>query len=146
MNVDEIFQVGQWLVFKKGTCFGPTKDHVAIIVGIDTETQSIGIAVNASSKIAEIKKFAERNQINLGTTIVRVSPNDYKASCHIGEETAFDCNRPSIISYKDIERWYASGLVNLADYNVDVNRDLLNELRLGIWESPMVEQKFKNML
>ena len=35
MDSREIFQVGQWLLFNKGTCFGKKKDHLGIIVGID---------------------------------------------------------------------------------------------------------------
>ena len=145
MDPEDVFQVGQWLWFDKDTCFG-RYPHFGMILGIDKESETIGLAINASSKLENIEKYAKYNNIDTTRTHVKLKPNDSRGGYRFGKETIFDCNRPKIISYENVSRWHSAGRIKIAEYNIDVDKDLLRELKLGVWESPVVEQKYKNMM
>ncbi len=141
----DLFKAGQWLKFRKETCFGKTKDHLGTIVAID-DTSLIAIAVNGTSKIVSVTVFADQNNINPLETIVIISPNDTKGSLHFGQKTAFDCNRPSYFSITQMQHWINENKVELVSYNQEVSAELLSEIKKCILNSPMVPEKYKKIV
>ena len=145
MNFEEICKVGQWLKFKSGTCFGNGKDHLGLFVAI-SEDQAICIAINATSNVAGVKSFANKRHINSEETIVVVKPDTPEASYHFGKETAFDCNRPSVVKNEELCGWVENQMIELVEYNVAVSDELLEKIKVGILKSPLVSKKHKNLI
>ena len=145
MNIDEICKVGQWLKFKAGTCFGEDKDHLGLFVAISDDL-AVCIAINATSNVDGVKSFANRRHINPNETIVTIDPDTPEASFHFGRETAFDCNRPSVIKKDEIVEWVSNHKIELVEYNIDVDDGLLEKIRKGILKSPLVPEKRKKLI
>lgn len=145
MDMDEIYKVGQWLKFKAGTCFGEDKDHLGFFVAISDDL-AVCIAINATSNVDGIKSFADRRHIDPNETIVTIEPGTPESSFHFGRETAFDCNRPSVIKKNEIIEWVSSQKIELVEYNIDVNDELLEKIREGILKSPLVPEKCKKLI
>ncbi len=145
MDFDEIYKVGQWLKFKAGTCFGRDKDHLGLFVAI-SEDQTICIAINATSNVEGIKSFASRRHINSEETIVVIEPRTPEASLHFRQETAFDCNRPSVVKKEELDKWINNRKIELVDYNIEVNDELLDKIKEGVLKSPLVSKKHKKLI
>lgn len=145
MDFDGICKVGQWLKFEAGTCFGEAKDHLGFFVAMSND-RAICLAVNATSKVENVRTFANKRHIDSEETIITVDPGSPEASLHFSQRTAFDCNRPSIVSKGELTKWVANRKVVPVDYNVEVNEDLLNRIKAGILKSPLVSQKHKNLI
>ncbi len=145
MDFDEIYKVGQWLKFKAGTCFGRDKDHLGLFVAI-SEDQTICIAINATSNVEGIKSFASRRHINSEETIAVIEPRTPEASLHFRQETAFDCNRPSVVKKEELDKWINNRKIELVDYNIEVNDELLDKIKEGVLKSPLVSKKHKKLI
>lgn len=145
MGFNEICKVGQWLKFRAGTCFGKNKDHLGLFVAI-SEDQAICIAVNATSKVDNVKDFANKRHINSEETVVVIEPYMPETSCHFSQETAFDCNRPSIVKNEELTKWVANRMIEPVNYNVTVNDELLERIKEGILKSPLVSKKRKKLI
>lgn len=145
MDFDEIYRVGQWLKFRAGTCFGEDKDHLGLFVAISND-QAVCIAVNATSNVEGVKNFATKRHINSEDTVVIIEPRAPEASLHFRQETAFDCNRPSVIKREELTEWVENRKVELVDYNVEVNDELLEKIKEGILRSPLVSKKRKKLI
>ena len=145
MDIDEIYRVGRWLNFGADTCFGKDKGHLGLFVAISDDL-AICIAVNATSNVDGVKNFASRRHINPNETIVVIEPSDPESSHHFGRETAFDCNRPSIVRKNDLVNWVGNQRISLAGYNVEVDDNLLEKIREGIIKSPLVSEKYKKII
>ena len=145
IGFDEIFKVGQWLKFKAGTCFGKDKDHLGLFVAI-SEEQAVCIAINATSKVDNVIRFANRRHINSEETVVVIEPDAPESSYHFSRETAFDCNRPSMATNKELSEWLANCMIELVEYNVKVDDKLLERIKEGILKSPLVSEKYKRII
>ncbi|MBQ3464515.1 hypothetical protein IJH27_01630 [Candidatus Saccharibacteria bacterium] len=145
MDINEICKVGQWLKFKAGTCFGEDKDHLGLFVAISDDL-AVCIAVNATSRVDNVKDFANKRRINSEETIIVIKPDAPEASFHFGHETAFDCNRPSIVKNEELADWVANQKIEPVDYNIKVNEELLKRIKEGILKSPLVSKKHKNLI
>lgn len=145
MGITEIIKVGQWLNFKAGTCFGETKDHLGVFVAISDEL-GICIAINATSNVKGVKDYATHRHIDSAKTIVVIEPGSSEASYHFHTETAFDCNRPAFVKHDELTKWIASRRIELASYNVAVDKELLIGIRQGIMNSPLVPEKYKKLI
>lgn len=145
MDINEICKVGQWLEFKAGTCFGKNNSHIGLIVAI-SDVLAICIAINATSKVDNVKNFANKRHINPEETVVVIEPGTPEASFHFSQETAFDCNRPSIVKNEELAEWIANQKIKLVDYNIEVNEELLERIKEGILKSPLVSKKHKKFI
>lgn len=145
MDINEICKVGQWLEFKAGTCFGKDKGHIGLFVAVSDDL-AVCIAVNATSKVNNVRDFANKRHISSEETVVVIEPDTPEASFHFGQETAFDCNRPSIVKNEELAEWVANQKIKLADYNVEVNEELLEKIKEGILKSPLVSKKHKKLI
>ena len=145
MDINEICRVGQWLKFKAGTCFGKDKDHLGLFVAISDDLTAC-IAVNATSNVEGVKNFANRRHIDSSETVVVIEPRTPEASLHFRQETAFDCNRPSIVKNEELAEWVANQKIELVNYNVEVNEELLDRIKEGILKSPLVSEKHKKLI
>lgn len=145
MDINEICKVSQWLKFKAGTCFGKDKDHLGLFVAISDDLAAC-IAVNATSQVNNVKDFADKRHINSEETVVVIEPDTSEASFHFGQETAFDCNRPSIVKNEELVEWVVNQKIELVNYNVEVNEELLERIKKGILKSPLVSKKHKRFI
>lgn len=143
--MNEILKVGQWLRFGAGTCFGESKEHIGLFVAVSDEL-AVCVAVNATSNVNGVTEFARRRRISPATTVVVIEPDEPEAGYHFSRQTAFDCNRPSIVGQDQVREWVRRGMVALADYNIEVDEGLLGRIREGILSSPLVEGKYKRIL
>ena len=145
MDISEICKVGRWLKFKAGTCFGEDKDHLGLFVAISDDL-AVCIAVNATSRVGNVKDFAIKRHISPEKTVVVIEPDTPEASFHFGQETAFDCNRPSVVKNGELMEWVVNQKIELVDYNVEVNEELLEKIKEGILKSPLVPRKHKKLI
>ncbi len=145
MGFDDVYRVGRWLRFRAGTCFGEAKDHLGLFIAI-SEEQAVCIAVNATSNVEGVKNYANRRQIDSSETIVVIEPGTRESSLHFGRETAFDCNRPSIVRREELIEWVNNRKIEIVDYNVEVNEGLLAKIKDGVLKSPLVSKRYKNII
>jgi hypothetical protein len=142
MKTEDIFQVGKWLIFKPRTCFGKTKQHKGMIVGIDTKSGEIAVAVCATSQVQKRVEFAlDRGLPENSLVVIKGGEN-----IHFPRQTAIDCNMATRITKTDVKEWLANDLVEVVGYNEDVNSELLNKIKDGVKNSPMVEPKLKEII
>ena len=145
MSDEGFLKVGQWLRFKAGTCFGEEKDHWGIFIATSDDA-GVFVALSATSNVSGVLNFAKSRNINPESTIVVIEPNMPEASFHLSKQTAFDCNRPSIVYRNDLNKWISNNLVELADFNIEVNEELLSRLKDGVSRSPLVPKKYKRLI
>ena len=143
--MEEIFKTGQWLFFKKGTCFGSKKHHLGIIVAISNE-RSVCLAISATSNLEGVIHFADERGIDLKQTIVTIGKDDPKGSGHFTKPTAFDCNRPEVVDNLDMQNWIKDEKIVLAHGDTEVNTELFNAIKEHILNSPMVTNRDKNII
>lgn len=137
--------IGEWLLFKKNTCFGSTKDHLGIIIAA-SDNQLVAVPINATSQIANVQEFARHRNIDPEVSIVTVSPNSAESGHHFSKPTAFDCNRVNRIPYDILETWYRASRITEVSYNNPVSPSLIENIKNGILASPMVDEYTKDII
>jgi hypothetical protein len=142
VKVEDVFQIGKWLIFKPGTCFGNTKQHLGVIAGIDRDTKEIAVAVNATSQVQKRVEFAIARNFPVSTH-VNIAPG---TNIHFSKLTVIDCNMAQRITYAEVENWVNLGLIEVIGFNEDVSDSLMQQIKVGIKNSPRNVQKLKDMI
>lgn len=136
--MDDALQIGKWLEFDAGTCFGTRKKHFGILVGIDYEREVAVVAVNATSRLESLIRFADFNGIPVEDAMVDVTED-----VHFSKPTGIDCHRPKEIPLEILKEWVELHKVRLATYNEDVPRNKMVRIFEVIERSPLVESSIK---
>lgn len=128
--------------FSPGTLFGDTNHHFGVIVSERGEGRNIGLVVGTTSNVKGLVSFASSREMDESTVVVIQGGSH----AHFGKQTAFDCNRPEVISAQRLVGWYEQGLIEIPDNEPYIDEDLLVLLRSGVHASDMVEPKTKELL
>ena len=139
--MEEAIEIGKWLEFEAGTCFGSRLKHFGIIVGIDWERRVAVVAVNATSQIEKLIWFADRNNIPIEDAMV-----DVTGDLHFSKPTGIDCHRPREVSIKQLEYWVSQGKIKKSSYNEDVRSEILQRIIEIMIRSPLVEKSIKDII
>ena len=139
--MEEVVEVGKWLEFDAGTCFGSKTMHFGIILGIDRKRRVAVVAVNATSQIEKLIWFAERNGIPIEDAMV-----DVTSDVHFNKHTGIDCHRPREIPIRQLEYWTKNNMIRLSPYNSDVDDETMQKIIGIVLRSPLVENSIKNII
>lgn len=139
--MDDALEIGKWYKFDAGTCFGATKQHYGIIVGIDRERRIVVVAVNATSQIEKLIKLADFNGIPIDDAMVDVTDD-----LHFSKPTGLDCHRPQVQPLDLILEWVKAGRVRKSSYNEDVAIEKLASAVGIMLRSPLVPENIKEII
>lgn len=137
-----LVKTGILIRFSAGTIFGNTNPHFAVVVNSDPRTQEAVVVVCATSQIDKLVRFVQVRNFPQHT-VVRIKGGTQP---HFGKDTAFDCNRPEKVQFKQLAKWLNANLIEIPINNTNVDTKLLDEIRAGIVISEMVEQDIIDML
>ena len=135
-------QTGSLIRFEPGTVFGNTNPHIAVVVNADPDTQKAVVVVCATSQIDKARNFAARRRLS-PNTVVCISGGTHP---NFGQDTAFKCNNPEVVTFDALSSWHIKGLVRLITRRNLVDSRLLDEIRAGVMISDMVEDAIRDML
>lgn len=140
--MEEVLVIGKWLEFYRGTCFGDNREmHFGIIVGIDEVRRIAVVAVNATSQIDKLIKFADFKHIPIEDATIDVTDD-----VHFSRPTGIDCHRPRQIPLEQLQKWVAEGKIRKTAYNEDVNPGKLHKLIEIMLRSPLITNTIKKII
>lgn len=139
--MDGVLTTGKWLIFDKGTFFGDTKQHFGIIVGIDYEQRIVVIAVNATSQIEKLIRFADMNGIPTNDAMV-----DVTRDIHFSKPTGLDCHRPQTKPLDLVLSWIEKGKIRKVDYNEDIALEKMKAVVGIMLRSPLIPENVKTII
>jgi len=133
---------GSLIRFEPGTVFGNTNPHIGVVVNSDVEAQQVVVVVCASSKVEKLRNYATVRNLPTGT-IVSITGG---TQAHFGQDTAFNCNNPEVITFDTLSIWQNQNSVELISRNNVIDNAVLNEIRAGVMISDLVEDTVKDKL
>lgn len=139
--MEEVAKLGKWLEFEAGTCFGSSKKHFGVLVGIDCELKKLVVAANATTKIEKLIRFADLHNIPVEDAMV-----DVTGDIHFSQPTGIDCHRAREISLDQFVAWVKTDKVRVASYNEDVSPEKYQQIVSIILRSPLIEETAKEII
>lgn len=139
--MDDTLTIGKWLEFDAGTCFGDAKRHFGVILGIDHEQRIVVVAVNATSQVEKLIKFADLNGIPVEDAMV-----DVTGDLHFKRPTGLDCHRPQTRPLDIVRKWVEEGRIRKSSYNEDIGSDRLRSAVAIMMRSPLIPENIKEII
>ena len=139
--MESVLEIGKWLEFDAGTCFGSKTMHFGIILGVDYDRRVAVVAVNATSQIEKLILLADLNGIPVEDATV-----DVTSDVHFSKPTGIDCHRPREISIDMLNIWVKEEKIRKSSYNEDVDVKIMNRIIDIVLGSPLVENSMKNII
>ena len=136
IQIKSTIRLGSVYYFPEDT-FSSPEPHYFIVLNTDPLSDTIIFLVCASSKIDNVKR---RRMTCPGDTLIEITPEQYP---HFKFDTIIDCNS---VMEKTIDQLVEKLSQGTLEMKTEMDVSIVEQLRAGVLNSPVVERRIKLLL